>query len=183
MGTDICVSVDDRAEDGDWELSPVPADDLALLCLQSLEEPGAVGRSFDIWNSSRADTSSNGRTQPSTQSVQNCDIPTVLAKLKGKNGRYKEQPYDPNFVSRRGGGLSERVRRLSSQSFMCAPAKCESCKDAMGRADDERDADAPGMTTDYDQRSFKPLAAREGYARSKADLSSSPHKHKFDDHF
>jgi uncharacterized protein YbjT (DUF2867 family) len=188
---EICVGVDDRVEDGEWELSPVPPDDIALLCSQSLEEPGAVGRSFDIWNRSSADTSANGNKQPSTQSVQNCDIPTILAKLKGKNGRYKEQPYDPNFSRRRGGGLSERVMRLSSQSLMCAPSKVCSCNDAFSRAADERDAEAPGMTRVFDDRSFRSNpsanATRERFQSSKADLNAppppSPHKHKIDDHF
>merc|ERR1712232_1394987 len=160
---------------GEWELSPVPPDDLALLCLQSLEEPGAAGRSFDVWNHSSAEKSSNGNKQPSTQSVHSCDVPTILAKLKGKNGRYKEQPYDPTFVSRRGGGLSERVMRLSSQSFMCAPPKactdpCKGCNEKLGsrpRPADEMDAEAPGMIKVFDERSFQTNATREAFQSSK----------------
>jgi uncharacterized protein YbjT (DUF2867 family) len=132
--TSWAVGVNDEAAEGEWEHTALPPDELADLLVQCLEEPTAVGRSFDIWRSGGKTTLSGkiGRY------VGKCEWIAILAKLGHKNGSYDSPPFSPRQVKRRQpAGLLDifsdtncGVAPSCEPDEPCrAPPRCEDCGD------------------------------------------------------
>lgn len=182
----LCVGVDDEASEGQWEHGIMPPSELAALCAQCLEEPSAIGRSFDLWCDTTVEASER----------EECDLAVLLAALKGRNCRYEDPPQSPRWPRpKRPGSSSGGFFNIMSaptcdgkQPLPCGAddvvGECACVKDGRTRfleRRDVQDAEAPGMQvvdekSFFDERSFRSVS-RKNLPKKKEGFMTEEHIH------
>jgi len=161
----LFIGVDDTLLDERWEHNCLVREDLARVCVDCVQEPLAVGRSFDL-----------GSGPEHAGEIYNGNLAALLANLQGMNCTYEEHAWSPRFIPKI--GMAQKLINKLSKPPECNNPKCgpcrvpEDCQNGQGlkamRRRDNMDAEAPGMRLIFDERALS-------RPRGQPERSQSPY--------